>query len=70
VLEAAGEWSRWLQSEADSAAALNELVDKANLKPGSIFCRRERATRETGLSLQYWEPCGAKLDKTSPSKAV
>jgi site-specific DNA recombinase len=36
VLEAAGEWSRWLQSEADSAAALSGLVDKVNLKPGGI----------------------------------
>ena len=36
VLEAAGEWSRRLQSEADSAAALSELVDKVNLKPGGI----------------------------------
>ena len=36
VLEAAGERSRWLQSEADGAAALNELVDKINLKPGGI----------------------------------
>ena len=36
VLEAAGEWSRRLQSEADSAAALSGLVDKVNLKPGGI----------------------------------
>ena len=36
VLEAAGEWSQWLQSEADSAAALSGLVDKVNLKPGGI----------------------------------
>jgi site-specific DNA recombinase len=36
VLEAAGEWSRRLQSEADSAAALSALVDKVNLKPGGI----------------------------------
>jgi len=36
VLEAAGEWSRWLQSEADVAAALSGLVDKVNLKPGGI----------------------------------
>jgi hypothetical protein len=31
-----GEWSRRLQSEADGAAALNELVDKINLKPRGI----------------------------------
>jgi site-specific DNA recombinase len=36
VLEAAGEWSRRLQSEADSAATLSGLVDKVNLKPGGI----------------------------------
>ena len=36
VLEAAGEWSLRLQSEADSAAALSGLVDKVNLKPGGI----------------------------------
>ncbi len=36
VLEAAGEWSRRLQSEADGAAALSGLVDKVNLKPGGI----------------------------------
>jgi site-specific DNA recombinase len=36
VLEAAGEWGRRLQSEADSAAALSGLVDKVNLKPGGI----------------------------------
>ena len=36
VLEAADEWSRRLQSEADSAAALSGLVDKVNLKPGGI----------------------------------
>ena len=36
VLEAAGEWSRRLQSEADRAAALSELVDKVELKPGGI----------------------------------
>jgi site-specific DNA recombinase len=36
VLEATGEWSRRLQSEADSAAALGGLVDKVNLKPGGI----------------------------------
>ena len=36
VLEAAGEWSRRLQSEADSAAALSELVDRVNRKPGGI----------------------------------
>ena len=36
VLEAAGEWSRRLQSETDSAAALSGLVDKVNLKPGGI----------------------------------
>ena len=36
VLEAAGEWSRRLQSEVDSAAALSGLVDKVNLKPGGI----------------------------------
>ena len=36
VLEAAGEWSRLLQSEADGAAALSGLVDKVNLKPGGI----------------------------------
>ena len=36
VLEAAGEWSRRLQSEADRAAALSELVDKVKLKPGGI----------------------------------
>src|SRR6266446_90665 len=36
VLEAAGEWSRWLQSEADGAAALSGLVDKVNLKRGGI----------------------------------
>jgi hypothetical protein len=36
VLEAAGEWSRRLQSEADDAAALSGLVDKVNLKPGGI----------------------------------
>ena len=36
VLEAAGEWSQRLQSEADSAAALSGLVDKVNLKPGGI----------------------------------
>ena len=36
VLEAASEWSRRLQSEADSAAALSELVDRVNLKPGGI----------------------------------
>ncbi len=36
VLEAAGEWSWRLQSEADSAAALGGLVDKVKLKPGGI----------------------------------
>ena len=36
VLEAAGEWSRRLQSEADSAAALSGVVDRVNLKPGGI----------------------------------
>jgi len=36
VLEAAGEWSRRLQSEADRTAALSELVDKVELKPGGI----------------------------------
>jgi hypothetical protein len=37
VLEAAaGEWSRRLQSEADRASALSELVDKMELKPGGI----------------------------------
>ena len=36
VLKAAGDWSRRLQSEADSAAALSGLVDKVNLKPGGI----------------------------------
>jgi hypothetical protein len=35
VLEAAGEWSRRLQS-TDSAAALSGLVDKVNLKPGGV----------------------------------
>src|ERR1700674_3575374 len=33
VLEAAGKWSRSLQSEVDSAAALSGLVDRVNLKP-------------------------------------
>ena len=36
VLEAASEWSRSLQSEVDSAAALSGLVDKVNIKPGGI----------------------------------
>ncbi len=36
VLEAAGKWSRSLQSEVDSAAALSGLVDRVNLKPGGI----------------------------------
>ena len=36
VLEAAPDWSRRLQSEADSAAALSGVVDKVNLKPGGI----------------------------------
>ena len=36
VLGASGDWSRRLQSEADSAAALGGLVDKVNLKPGGI----------------------------------
>jgi hypothetical protein len=36
VLESAGEWSRRLQSEADRASALSELVDKVKLKPGGI----------------------------------
>ena len=36
ALEAAGEWNRRLQSEADGAAALSRLVDKVNLKPGGI----------------------------------
>ena len=36
MLEAAGEWSRRLQSEADGAAALSRLVDKVNMKPGGI----------------------------------
>ena len=36
VLGVAGEWSRRLQSKADSAAALSGLVDKVNLKPGGI----------------------------------
>jgi len=36
VLEAAGKWSRRLQSEVDSAAALSGLVDRVNLKPGGI----------------------------------
>ena len=36
VLESAGEWSRLLQSEADRAVALSELVDKVKLKPGGI----------------------------------
>ena len=31
VLEAAGEWSRWLPSEADSAAALSGLVDAVRM---------------------------------------
>jgi hypothetical protein len=35
-LGAAGEWSRRLQSEADRTAALSELVDKVQLKPGGI----------------------------------
>jgi len=38
VLEAAGKWSRRLQSEADSAA-LSGLVDKANLKPAASSFR-------------------------------
>ncbi len=36
ILEAAGKWSQRLQSEADSAAALSELVDKVMLKPGGL----------------------------------
>jgi site-specific DNA recombinase len=36
VLEAAGEWSGRLRSEADSTEGLSELVDKVNLKPGGI----------------------------------
>ena len=36
VLEAAGEWSRRLRSEADRAAALSELVDKVKLKHDGI----------------------------------
>jgi len=36
ILEAADEWSRRLQSEADNAAALSELVDKVMLKPSGI----------------------------------
>lgn len=36
MLGASGEWSRWLQSEADSATALTRLVDKVNLKPCGI----------------------------------
>jgi len=36
VVETAGEWSRRLQSEADRSAALSELVDKVELKPGGI----------------------------------
>jgi site-specific DNA recombinase len=36
VLEAAAQGSRRLQSEADRAAALSELVDKVQLKPGGI----------------------------------
>jgi len=36
VLEAANKWSRSLQSEVDSAAALSGLVDRVNLKPGGI----------------------------------
>jgi hypothetical protein len=36
VLEASGEGSRRLQSEADRTAALSELVDKVQLKPGGI----------------------------------
>jgi DNA invertase Pin-like site-specific DNA recombinase len=36
VLEAAGKWSRSLQSEMDSAAALCGLVDRVNLNPGGI----------------------------------
>ena len=36
VVEAAGEWSQRLQSEADRSAALSQLVDKVELKPGGI----------------------------------
>jgi site-specific DNA recombinase len=36
VVETAGEWSRRLQSEADRSAALSELVDKVEMKPGGI----------------------------------
>jgi hypothetical protein len=35
-VEAAGEWVRRLQSEADRTSALSELVDKVELKPGAI----------------------------------
>ncbi len=36
VVEAAGEWSRRLQLEANRTAALSELVDGVELKPGGI----------------------------------
>jgi site-specific DNA recombinase len=36
VVEAAGEWSRRLHSEAERTAALSQLVDKVDLKPGGI----------------------------------
>ena len=39
MLGASGDWSRWLQSEADSATALTRLVDKVNLKPCGIGFR-------------------------------